>query len=112
MNPDNYVTLTMPLDALYGASTRPLLDALTQRYSGTGVDRLHWVLRVYPNGAAIPTPTCVTDEVMPAVRPIQLFKQSIDTLSSNAMHKPDEADTFLLDDMRLRLDEICGIGVA
>jgi len=87
----------VPVSLVYGDVATPLLTELARRYEEeTGIKARHWVMRLYSNGATIPTPTQITPKILPDVRVQQLFGQAVRKMVSVGMQERNEADRFNL----------------
>jgi len=107
MKSQAYETVLVPASLIYGGSTSLILSGLSKRYlDETGVRARHWVMRLYPNGAAVPVPTQVTPSVLPDVRVRQLFKQTLDQITELELRRLDEADTVTISVTHQQLREL------
>ncbi len=107
MNAQKYDLTALAPKLVFGKQASRILDELGARYEReTGVKPRHWVLRVYSNGAVVPTPTQITGSMLPDVRVRQLFKQTLDKIARVDMHHFDEPDKFNLYMAGLQLQEL------
>lgn len=93
---DSFKVAALPANLIYGSSADTLLTELKSCYEEIGIQAQHWVLRIYTNGATIPTPTQITSVVLPDVRVQQLFRRALHKVNQLGVQERDEADKFCL----------------